>query len=212
MRPDVMGRVLIVANGEWPSSFNLQHERTTYDQLVALDGAANRLLELNIIPDVIVGDLDSITTSVLNQCESSGVQIVRIPSQEKSDISKGLQWVQQEQPNAKIDVIGVEIGRYDHHLAAYSALFECQSSATILLNGWTAKRVDSNPTTFQVKPDAIISLVPFGSVQGVTLEGCQYPLQNASLTTGTQGVSNKAIESEIIVSAQSGNLLLLIEG
>ena len=207
-----MGRVLIVANGEWPGSFNLQHERTTYDQLVALDGAANRLLELNLIPDVIVGDLDSITTSVLNQCESSGVHIVRIPSQEKSDISKGLQWVQQEQPNAKIDVIGVEIGRYDHHLAAYSALFECQSSATILLNGWTAKRVDSNPTTFQVKPDAIISLIAFGSVQGVTLEGCQYPLQNASLTTGTQGVSNKAIESEIVVSAQSGNLLLLIEG
>ena len=207
-----MGRVLIVANGEWPSSFNLQHERTTYDQLVALDGAANRLLELNIIPDVIVGDLDSITTSVLNQCESSGVQIVRIPSQEKSDISKGLQWVQQEQPNARIDVIGIEIGRYDHHLAAYSALFECQSSATILLNGWTAKRVDSNPTTFQVKPDVIISLIAFGSVQGVTLEGCQYPLQNASLTTGTQGVSNKAIESEIVVSAQSGNLLLLIEG
>ena len=207
-----MGRVLIVANGEWPGSFNLQHERTTYDQLVALDGAANRLLELNIIPDVIVGDLDSITTSVLNQCESSGVHIVRIPSQEKSDISKGLQWVQQEQPNAKIDVIGVEIGRYDHHLAAYSALFECQSSATILLNGWTATRVDSNPTTFQVKPDAIISLIAFGSVQGVTLEGCQYPLQNASLATGTQGVSNKAIESEIVVSAQSGDLLLLIEG
>ena len=95
-----MGRVLIVANGELPSSFNLQHERTTYDLLLALDGAANRLLELNIIPDVIVGDLDSITTSVLNQCESSGVHIVRIPSQEKSDISKGLQWVQQEQPNA----------------------------------------------------------------------------------------------------------------
>ena len=207
-----MGRVLIVANGEWPSSFNLQHERTTYDQLVALDGAANRLLELNLTPDVIVGDLDSITTSVLNQCESSGVHIVRIPSQEKSDISKGLQWVQQEQPNAKIDVIGVEIGRYDHHLAAYSALFECQSSATLLLNGWTATRVDSNPTTFQVKPHAIISLIPFGSVQGVALEGCQYPLQNASLTTGTQGVSNKAIESEIVVSAQSGNLLLLIEG
>ena len=207
-----MGRVLIVANGEWPGSFNLQHERTTYDQLVALDGAANRLLDLNLIPDVIVGDLDSITTSVLNQCESSGVHIVRIPSQEKSDISKGLQWVQQEQPNARIDVIGVEIGRYDHHLAAYSALFECQSSATILLNGWTAKRVDSTPTTFQVKPDAIISLIAFGSVQGVTLEGCQYPLQNASLTTGTQGVSNKAIESEIVVSAQSGNLLLLIEG
>ena len=164
-----MGRVLIVANGEWPSSFNLQHERTTYDQLVALDGAANRLLELNLTPDVIVGDLDSIATSVLNQCESSGVQIVRTPSQEKSDISKGLQWVEQEQPNARIDVIGIEIGRYDHHLAAYSALFECQSSAKILLNGWTATRVDSKPTTFQIKPDAIISLIAFGSVQGLSL-------------------------------------------
>ena len=212
MIPGVMGRVLIVANGEWPSSFNLQHQATAYDVLVALDGGANRFLEFDLIPDVIVGDLDSITTSVLNQCESSGVQIIRIPSQEKSDISKGLQWVQQELPNARIDIIGVEIGRYDHHLAAYSALFECQSSATILLDGWTATRVESNPTTFQVKPGAIISLIAFGSVQDVTLEGCQYPLQNASLTTGTQGVSNKAIESKIVVSAQSGDLLLLIEG
>ncbi len=207
-----MGRVLIVANGEWPSSFDIQHQRTTYDVVVALDGAANRLMELDFIPDVIIGDLDSISPSVLEKCTSNGVQIIRIPSQEQSDISKGLNWVQQEQPNARIDVIGIEIGRYDHHLAAYSALFECQSKATILLDGWTAKRVDSNPTAFTVKPNAIISLIALGRVQGVTLEGCQYPLEDATLVTGTQGVSNKAIGTEIIVSAQSGDLLLLIEG
>ena len=71
-----MARVLIVANGEWPQSFDVEENISQFSVLVALDGATNRLIELNIIPDVVIGDLDSIHPDVLEQCNMNGTQIV----------------------------------------------------------------------------------------------------------------------------------------
>ena len=205
-----MSKVLIVANGEWPQQFDVVDRSEAYRVVVALDGAANRLIGNNKIPDVLLGDLDSVSESVLEQCKSFGVTIVHTPDQQRSDISKGLDWVQRTYPDSDVDIIGVEIGRYDHHLAAYSALFECNSDATILLDGWQARRVSQTPTDIETKPNSIISLIPFGDVTGATIKGCQFSLDNETLTTGTRGISNMATGTSISVSVESGDLLLLI--
>ena len=204
-----MSKVLIVANGEWPKQFDVETVGT-YRVVVALDGAANRLIGSNMFPDVLLGDLDSVSASVLEQCKASGITIVHTPDQQSSDISKGLEWVKRTYPDSEVDIIGVEIGRYDHHLAAYSALFECNSNATILLDGWQARRVTQTPTNIEIEPNSIISLIPFGKVTGATIKGCQFSLNNESLTTGTRGISNKATGRSITVSVESGDLLLLI--
>ena len=204
-----MSKVLIVANGEWPKQFDVETVGT-YRVVVALDGAANRLVGSNMFPDVLLGDLDSVSASVLEQCKASGITIVHTPDQQSSDISKGLEWVKRTYPDSEVDIIGVEIGRYDHHLAAYSALFECNSNATILLDGWQARRVTQTPTNIETEPNSIISLIPFGKVTGATIKGCQFSLNNESLTTGTRGISNKATGRSITVSVESGDLLLLI--
>ena len=204
-----MSKVLIVANGEWPRQFDVETVGT-YRVVVALDGAANRLVGSKMIPDILLGDLDSVSESVLEQCKASGVTIVHTSDQQSSDISKGLEWVQRTYPDSEVDIIGVEIGRYDHHLAAYSALFECKSDATILLDGWQARRVSQTPSDIETKPNSIFSLIPFGDVTGATIKGCQFSLDNESLTTGTRGISNIATGHSITVSVKSGDLLLLI--
>ena len=206
-----MARVLIVANGDWPEQFNFKRIFDDYSQIIALDGAANRLIEQGHLPDVIIGDFDSIEPSVLKDCKERGSQIVVDANQEQSDVSKGLIWAHEHHPSSQIYLIGIEIGRYDHHLAGYSALFECQSSAILLLDGWEALRIDSTPREVQVREGGLFSLIPFGIVTGVKLQGCRYPLDNETLSSGTRGVSNKAVGSVITASAQSGDLLLLIE-
>ena len=206
-----MQSILIVANGVWPEGFHLVHEIKNYAAVVALDGAANRLVQIGLFPNVVLGDLDSIDGEVLDQCKAAQVNIIGTPDQERSDISKGLEWVHTNYPGSRVEIVGVEIGRYDHHLAAYSVLFECNSSATIILNGWKACRVSSTPRRIHTKPNKILSLLPFGTVTGVHLEGCQYPLQSETLTTGTRGISNRATESTITASVETGHLLLLIE-
>jgi len=206
-----MARILIVANGAWPKDFKIEEKITEYDVLLALDGAADRMVEADIVPAAIIGDLDSIDKTTLEHCKANGTLVIHTPNQEQSDVAKGLHWAEKTYPNEQIDIIGIEIGRYDHNLAAYSALFECKTSARILMDGWSALRVNSIPNHIQVRKGAIVSLIPFGKVTGVSLQGCEYSLENASMTTGTQGVSNKAIDATIVVSVQSGDLLLLFE-
>ena len=48
-----MSKVLIVANGEWPKQFDVAQRADAYRVVVALDGAANRLIGNNKIPDVL---------------------------------------------------------------------------------------------------------------------------------------------------------------
>ena len=206
-----MAGVLIVANGAWPKSFKVEEAFAEYEHVLALDGAANRMVDAGIVPTAIIGDLDSVDNTTLEHCKANGSLVIHTPNQEQSDVAKGLHWAEKTYPNEQIELIGIEIGRYDHNLAAYSALFECNTSARILMDGWSALRVNSIPNNIEVRKGAIVSLIPFGNVTGVSLQGCEYSLENASMTTGTQGVSNKAIDATIVVSVQSGDLLLLFE-
>ena len=206
-----MAGVLIVANGAWPKSFKVEEVFAEYEHVLALDGAAIRMVDAGIVPTAIIGDLDSVDNTTLEHCKANGTLVIHTPNQEQSDIAKGLHWAEKTYPDEQIDLIGIEPGRYDHNLAAYSALFECNTSARILMDGWSALRVNSIPNRIQVRKGAIVSLIPFGDVTGVSLQGCEYSLENASMSTGTQGVSNKAIDATIVVSVQSGDLLLLFE-
>lgn len=200
-----------MANGAWPKSFKVEEAFAEYEHVLALDGAANRMVDAGIVPTAIIGDLDSVDNSTLEHCRASGTLVIHTPNQEQSDVAKGLHWAEKTYPNEQIELIGIELGRYDHNLAAYSALFECNTSARILMDGWSALRVNSIPNRIQVRKGAIVSLIPFGDVTGVSLQGCEYSLEHASMSTGTQGVSNKAIDATIVVSVQSGDLLLLFE-
>lgn len=200
-----------MANGAWPKSFKVEEAFAEYEHVLALDGAANRMVDAGIVPTAIIGDLDSVDNSTLEHCKAKGTLVIHTPNQEQSDVAKGLHWAEKTYPNEQIELIGIELGRYDHNLAAYSALFECNTSARILMDGWSALRVNSIPNRIQVRKGAIVSLIPFGDVTGVSLQGCEYSLENASMKTGTQGVSNKAIDATIVVSVQSGDLLLLFE-
>lgn len=205
-----MTGVLIVGNGNPPSLSVIDHFVSECSVLVALDGAAITLQERNIQPDVIIGDMDSLTPEQIDYFLSQGVAVIKDSAQDTSDISKGLTWCKNNHPEKHIDVIGIDGGRLDHRLAAFSALFECQSLAHLHIDEWLITRVTTNPLHYDTNDSRNISLIPFGKVSGVTLLGCKYPLDDAQLSSGTQGIHNEALGEEISVSCQQGDLLLLI--
>lgn len=207
-----MTGVLIVGNGNPPSPSVLDHFVSKCTVLVALDGAAITLKKRKIQPDVIIGDMDSLTPEQIDLFLSQGVLVIRDSAQDTSDISKGLTWSKNHHPGKHIDVIGIDGGRLDHRLAAFSALFECQSHAHLHIDDWLIARVTTKPIQYDTTESRNISLIPFGEVSGVKLLGCKYPLDNAQLSSGTQGIHNEALGHEISVSRQQGDLLLLIRG
>ncbi len=205
-----MTGVLIVGNGNQPSHSVLEYFVAASPVIIALDGAAIMLQQRQIQPDVIIGDMDSLTSEQLDVFQSQGVQIIKDSTQDTSDISKGLTWSQKQYPGAHIDVIGIDGGRLDHQLAAFSALFECQSQAHLHIEEWLVVRVTETPIQYGTTKGRNISLIPFGEVSGVTLVGCKYSLENEKLSSGTRGIHNETLGDQITISCQQGDLLLLI--
>ena len=205
-----MTGVLIVGNGNQPSHSVLEYFVAASPVIIALDGAAIMLQQRQIQPDVIIGDMDSLTSEQLDVFQSQGVQIIKDSTQNTSDISKGLTWSQKQYSGAHIDVIGIDGGRLDHQLAAFSALFECQSQAHLHIEEWLVVRVTETPIQYGTTKGRNISLIPFGEVSGVTLVGCKYSLENEKLSSGTRGIHNETLGDQITISCQQGDLLLLI--
>ena len=49
----------IILNGEFPKNHQIINQIKSSDFLIATDGSANSLIDRNIIPNIIIGDLDS---------------------------------------------------------------------------------------------------------------------------------------------------------
>ena len=186
------GMVLVVANGDWPSNDLLQTLLENAEFTIALDGAADRFEGW----DVVVGDLDSIANS-------EGFE--RDENQENSDLAKALCAYDVDA------VVGVEGGRLDHRLAAFTALFESQSDAILYFDGWRACRVGESGLNIDLNKGTICSLMAFGEVKNVTLKGVEFELSKEVLNSGTRGVGNKSISKEVSVSHEGGDLLFIWE-
>ena len=186
------GMVLVVANGEWPSDELVETLLDNAEFTIALDGAADRFEGW----DVVVGDLDSIANS-------DGIE--KDDNQENSDLAKAL--IEYE-----VDaVVGIEGGRLDHRLAAFTALFESQSDAILYFEGWRACRVADSGLEIELKKGTICSVMALGKVENVRLQGVEFALSGEDLSSGTRGVGNKSISSEVSISHDGGDLLFIWE-
>ena len=186
------GFTLVVANGKWPSKVLLLTLQEKADFIIALDGAADRFDSW----DVVVGDMDSIS--------ESRPEFIDL-NQDNSDLAKAL--IQYD-----VDaIVGVEGGRLDHRLAAFTSLFESKSDAILYFDGWRACRVDDSGLEIELKIGTVCSLMALGDVAEVTITGVEYVLEEEDLKTGTRGVGNKANSSPVTVYHNGGDLLFIWE-
>ena len=186
------GRVLVVANGDWPSKELMDTLLEDAEIVVACDGAADRLEHC----DFVIGDMDS--WSKQKQIES-----IEIVDQENSDLAKALEYFDVDW------IVGVEGGRMDHRLAAFTSLCETNSSAILYFDGWRACLVPKEGLEIELKENSICSLFAFGKVEGVSISGTEYELKNQMLSTGTKGVGNRVVESEVKINHESGDLIFI---
>ena len=204
--------VLIAANGTWPNQAIWKPLVDCSDVIIACDGAVVQLLQNDIIPNFIVGDLDSIPQQMFgSQIEQLGITVIPMLNQDSNDLAKALQYCKNLDAT-NIDVIGVEGGRLDHQIGAYFSLCEQGSNAILHLDNWTARLVPSGGLAFDsIEKGKNISLFAIGTVNGVTLSGVKWSLNNQQLLPGTNGLHNESSGEKIQISHLGGHLLLLLE-
>lgn len=183
------------------------------DKIIAVDGGLNYVYKLNLIPQFILGDLDSVDKNILNHYKDT-VELIKYPSEKDfTDLELALE-IAKEQGATEIIILSGTGGRIDHYLGNINALAYCVDnniSASLLDEKTRITVIDKNIELKNVK-DKTISLIPLTSVvENITTEGLKYSLTNENLYVGKcRGISNEAITNNIKINLSKGKLIIVI--
>lgn len=108
---------LIIANGPFLAKETIL-KNAENKITIALDGAANKLIQLDIQPDIVLGDFDSIDSRLLNH---PTIQFISLPDQNYTDLQKGIRYCDANGAKS-ITILCASGGRMDHHENALRCL------------------------------------------------------------------------------------------
>jgi len=201
-------QALIICNGEPPSRALSRRLARESALVVAADGGANIARRHRIKPDIIIGDLDSVSRSTLRFFSSS--TILYVSRQDNTDLEKALDFLAARKIREVI-IIGGTGKRIDFTLANLSVLWAYTSfvDITFVGDGWKAIPVGRKKVV-KTRVGTTVSLIPFGDCGGVTLKGLRYPLANATMRVGEIGASNVVRTSPFTVVVKRGKMLLIL--
>ena len=117
-----MPRIVIFANGELPDLEVARALLQEDDYLIAADGGANYLMKMGILPEIVIGDLDSIDEDTLFELTTAEVDIEQYSEdKDETDIELALRYAVELRPSS-ILIVGALGGRLDQTLANLSIL------------------------------------------------------------------------------------------
>lgn len=188
--------VSVILNGQMPTDDTIINQITNSDYIIAVDGSANKLFDLEIIPDVIIGDLDS-----LQNIKNKDIELVETPDQNKTDFRKTLEWCI-EKNILNISIFGISGESEDHFLGNYYTLSDFGEKIS-----WKAF------TDFSVISPCVGNK-KFGSFKGqkvslfcmkgsstVNSENLEYPLQSYHLKPSDDAVRNLSLEDHFTIES-----------
>lgn len=203
---------LIIANGA-ACSYELLGQLLEWSPIVVvLDNAIDRVLQLDIKIDVLLGDFDNDFNPELYKEKQFPLEIVHTPNQDKTDLEKAFDYLV-EKGHKAVNVVWATGKRADHTITNITNIVSYRDKLKIVILDDHSK-VFLLPTKFEkwYTAKTPISLIPIGKVTGITTENLFYPLKNEELTIGYRtGSSNHVIEDGIVKIEHKGGDLLLME-
>lgn len=209
--------IVIVAGGSAHHKEAWQPWLVQADQLIAADGGAAHALALGRVPDLVLGDLDSLSTRERSQLEAHGVPFEVHPrAKDETDLELALHWAV-EHGARQVTVLGALGGRLDHTLGNLLMLADPRwaSVRLRLVSGIETVTAihDGGEVQIDGQPGDLISLLPIGGdAVGVTTEGLAWRLSGDTLAFGrTRGVSNEltAHTARVRLEGPGGALLVV---
>ncbi|MGB4644791.1 MAG: thiamine diphosphokinase [Dictyoglomaceae bacterium] len=208
-------KILIFANGENHLEFSDIEDILPIDKIICADGGTKKALELGLLPNIIVGDLDSFPKEIGEKLVSSKIEWKIYPKEkDKTYLELAVREALNYNPEV-IYFIGLLGGRIDHLLANLFFLERIKENRIEILVIDKNIRISimkgqEEKSFFGDKGD-LISLIPFSEVvEGISSEGLKYPLYNESLYRNlTRGISNEFTQNIAQIKIKSGTLLII---
>ena len=209
-------RAIIIAGGQTEDQ-GWQRWVQESDWIIGADGGAARALAWGLLPDLVIGDMDSLPDTARSILMAEGCCFVEHPrAKDETDLELALVHAVQEGAQ-EIVVLGALGGRLDHSLAnlLLLALPSLAGVSVRIAEGDQQALLARSGETIELEgaPGDLVSLVPLGGdACGVTTRGLAWALEEDTLRFGSsRGVSNEMTSGKAGIQVNEG-LLLVVHG
>jgi len=204
---------LIVCSGSISDCFHYEKYFKRAEFVICVDGGAKYLRNLGIVPDVLVGDLDSISGEDLEYFKAKNVETIKYPTQkDMTDAEIAVDYAV-DKGFTEIIIIGGIGTRLDHSLANILLVKKLLDKGIkgILVNENNEITMIRDRIEIEREKDVKVSLLPLtGVVEGITTKGLYYPLKGEDIEMGSsRGVSNEFKDEVAEVSIKNGILIVI---
>ncbi|MCP4362916.1 MAG: thiamine diphosphokinase [Chloroflexi bacterium] len=205
--------VLIFVNGEINDVDWIRPYLESATAVLAADGGSRHLYTLRHLPDLVIGDMDSLPLKVQHWLAENGVpRQTHPPVKDETDLELALLYAAEHFPDDLL-LFGTLGGRLDQTLANILLLTHPRlyGRRVEIITGRERAWLVHDHSIVQGQIGDTVSLIPLGSdVQIETTAGLKWSLQNDVLTFGlARGVSNVLTAVTATITLQSGTLLCI---
>ncbi len=199
-------QAVIVADGEFPTHKIPLEAIKAAKFLVCCDGAINQLDARKIVPDLIVGDLDSADPKLLDKYKT---KTCKSDCQDTNDLTKAVNWLL-DKNFEEIVIVGACGKREDHTLGNFSLLFDyCQKIKVSMLTDHGKFSTATKSTTFESFAGQQVSIFSINQTLKITSENLKYPLRKTALSSLWCGTLNESTaENFTLLFDESGQIVV----
>ena len=182
------------------------------DFIIGVDGGVNTLENINLEPNIIIGDFDS--ADMNNKYLTPDIkQITHQPEKDFTDTELAINYAV-EQGFLPLIIVNSMQERIDHVLGVIASLRYLHKNGVkaLILGDKQLFIILKQTNQFTLPLKSTVSLIPLSDkVSGINTQGLYYPLQNGELTSiRARGVSNVVVEERVEISIKHGDLLFVV--
>ena len=206
-------RIIIFANGNLPNPEKARPLIRPDDFILCADGGTRHALALGLTPNVVIGDLDSVTEEERRKMKEIGVEVMAYSrDKNETDLELAINHALTLNPS-QILILAALGGRMDQTLANIALL---SNSSLVTHNLRITDGVEEiffcrDQAQVEGRSGDIVSLIPWqGEVNGVFTENLRWHLHHETLYPDrTRGISNEMTADVASVMIKSGLLLIV---
>ena len=207
-------RAAVFLNGSPDPPRLLRRVAGRADLVVAADGGALHALAAGVVPDLVVGDMESLGEEGTRRAVERGASLERHPTRKDKMDGHLAVLAARERGAGELDLLCATGGRPDAVFALPHLLLAAEriGMRATAVAGWGEMFVVENGSrTVGGRSGESLSVFPVSGVAGgVDLEGFEYPLEGARIEAGdTIGFHNELLGEEARVAVKRGALFVI---
>ena len=207
-------KFIILLNGELDKQYDTSFFKN-YDYIICVDGGYNHFSKLNldIEPNYIIGDLDSIENKNQNISQN---KIIFKDNQDELDSEFSIKFILNKYNAENIDridfIYATSMNRLDHVFANILLLKKVPNFINSkIITKYQEFFLCKKLCHFNEKMGKTLSIIPLTNIKNLSIKGCKWELENKNYDFGfIGGISNIIEKNEVEISLKEGECLVII--